>query len=356
MPGHEFVKVCWLIARHKGHLGLAAGESPRFRLSSPRLETVLKAAVAAGSTGSADWGSDTAGFYSLAAEWVASVSRRTILGRLQTVRTPFLVRSIIETGSATATFTKPGGPIPARKLALDDTTQLERFRLGVILAFTSESFVSWSPGIQANLNDRLTLAVARGLDSGFIDPDSAGAADETPASVLNGISPLGDFTNTAAGALADISTLLQAHVTAGSDLDRVLIAMHPSTALVLALMQNTDGSATFPRLTATGGDIVGIPVATSVACQRSGSPSEKLVAALDGAKILSADDGGVEVTASDVAAFELLDNPTNLSTGATAAANVVSMFQANSTAIRVVRFVNFRRAVASGVSWMTSNF
>ena len=355
MPGHEFLKAVWLIARHKGHLGLAAAESPRFKLSSPNLERVLKAAVAAGSTGSADWGDDVANFYSIASEWISSVSRRTILGRLATVRVPFLTRSVIETAAASAVFVKPGGAIPARKLGLDDTATLERFKLGTIIAFTSESFVSWSPAIQQNLNDRLGLAVARGLDQGFVDPDSAGAADETPASVLNGVSPLGDFTNTAAGAIADVATLLAAHVDAGSDLDRVLLCMHPSTALALSLMQSS-GNYTFPDLTAVGGSIVGVPVATSVACQRSGSPSEKIVAALDGAKILSADDGGVEVTASDVAAFELLDNPTNLSTGATTPTNVVSMMQTNSTAIKVVRFVNFRRAVASGVSWMTSNF
>jgi hypothetical protein len=355
-PGHEFLKSVWLIARHKGQLGLAATESPRFRETSPNLERVLKAAVAAGSTGAADWGNDLSGFYRLASEWVASVSRRTILGRLNAVRVAFLTRTIVETAAATAAFVKPGGPILVRALALANTAQLAAFKVGVIIAVTNESLQLWSSAVQANLNDRLSLAVARGLDLAFIDPDSAGVADQTPASVLSGVSPLGDFTNSAAGALADIATLLQAHVAAGSDLDRVLIAMHPSTCLTLSLMQNTDGSATFPRLNATGGDIVGVPVVTSVACQRSTSPPEKIVAALDGGKILLADDGGIDVSASRLAAIQQDDGATQLSTGATAPTNLVSMYQTESTAIKATRFVNFQRAVTSGVSWMTSNF
>jgi HK97 family phage major capsid protein len=221
---------------------------------------------------------------------------------------------------------------------------------------TRELVETWSPATQANLNDRLSLAVARGADSAFLNPDNAGTADESPASVLNGISPLGDLTNSAAGALTDIEALLAAHVNASSDLDRVLIAMHPRTALTLSLMQNSNGNSTFPALTAVGGSIAGVPVATSVGCVRSGSPTEKVVCAIDGAKIVLADDGGVEIATSNLAAVELDSAPSARATVPVAAANVVSAYQTHATLLRVVRFQNWQRAAASGVSWMTSTF
>jgi hypothetical protein len=355
--GHEFLKSAWLKARHPGDPMGAALEAKRFALTAPTLEAVLqKAAVAAGDTTTSGWSSELASYFSLAREWVIKVSTKTVLGRLAYTRAAFLTRTLVSADAAIAGYVGQGRAIPVRKALLASTTTLDRLKAAVIAAVTNELLGSWSPGTQAQLDDTLTRAIVLGLDRALLDPDVAAVVGENPASLLNGVSPLGDFTNTAAGALADIEALLRAHVDAGSDLDRVLIAMHPTTCLTLSLMQNANGNSTFPALTATGGFIVGVPVATTVSAVRSGSPNEKLVAAINGARVLVADDGEVLVDASENTILELSDSPTGDATGTPQPVSMVSMAQTNTTAIRLRRYVNFQRADSSAVSWMTSNF
>lgn len=83
--------------------------------------------------------------------------------------------------------------------------------------------------------------------------------------------------------------------------------MHPSTCLTLSMLQGSNANAVFPQLAATGGAIVGIPVFVTASAQRSGSPPEKLVVAVDGAKVVYADDGGGNVAASNVATLQADD-------------------------------------------------
>jgi hypothetical protein len=70
--------------------------------------------------------------------------------------------------------------------------------------------------------------------------------------------------------------------------------------------------------------------------------------------IAMADEGGLTIDASEEAAIQMLDNPTNASTGGTTATTMVSMFQTNSVALRATRFINWklrrshRRAVHQG--------
>jgi Phage capsid family len=361
-PGHEFVKAAWLTARHPRNLGAAAAEAPRFALTSPNLERMMKAAVSAGGAGSGEWGMEVADFSRNAREWVALSNAETVLGRLDCVRVPFKTRVIVETDPASAGFVAAGVAIPLAQLSLDATTALERLKIGTICAFTNELLEVWGPGTQANVDERLRLAVQRGLDAALLDPERAAANGVRPGSLLNGISPLGDFTNTAAGALTDIEALLGALVDAGSDLRRVRLVTHPRTALTLSLMQNTNGNATFPNLTAVGGAIAGVPVLTSVSAVRAGSPTETIVAAIDASRIVLADDGDVVLDASRIAAVEMSSAPSGDSVGTHSspteptAANLTSAFQTHTTLLKVVRWINWERADDSAVAWMTSTF
>ena len=60
-------------------------------------------------------------------------------------------------------------------------------------------------------------------------------------------------------------------------------------------------------------------------------------------EIILADDGDVSIDISNEASIEMLDNPTNQSTGATATATLVSMFQTQSWAIKAVRYINWTK-------------
>lgn len=346
----DFLKLVYLLAKHAGRPG--AIEEARDRFKSPRLEMFVKSAVVAGSQ-QGTWGGDLADYSYVGREWVTKVSRKTVRGQLNAIRAGFNVRTIVETTGASATFVPSGGPIFVQALSITDTALLDLLKLATICVFTRESVQTWGPAVQANIEDRLGLALIRGDDSAFLDPDKAAVAGERPASILNGVSPLGDLTNTAAGALADIETMLAAHVDAGSDLDRVLIACHPRTCLALSLLQTSGGNAAFPALGATGGSILGVPVVTSVGCVRSGSPTERIIAALDGGKIVVADDGAIDLAASAVTSLQM-DDAASQSAHTGTATSVTSMYQTESVALRARRYANWQRADASAVSWMTS--
>lgn len=313
---------------------------------------LVKAAVEAGGAQSGEWGSEMSTYNRLAREWIATVSARTLLGRLAPVRVPFATRTAVESG-VTATY---GHTIPVGALSLTATSALDRLGIGAIAVFTSELFRVWRPGSAENINAVLARAVARGMDAAALDPDSSAVTGERPASLLNGVSPLGLFGATAATSLASFGTLLDAMVDAESDGERVVFVMHPSTALQLSLLTNSNGDATYPNLGPWGGSVLGVQVYTTVSAQRSGSPTEKIVGCLDGARIAMADDGEVSFDVSGVAAIQMDSAPTMDATGTPTATNVTSMFQTDSIAVKAVRYANFARAHSSAVAWMTAAY
>lgn len=347
----DFIQAVWLAAKGAASGNGALGELERLR--NPRLEALVKAGVGAAGTQSGTWGAELFTFDQLAAEWVTLLSQRTVRGRLQTVPVNFRTRTVVDSSTGTASFVGNGAAIPVQAFDLGATAVVEPLRLATIAVFTDESLKVWSPATMGNVERRLTLAVARGEDAAFLDPDSAASAGVRPPSVLNGIAPLGSISNSAASALAGVELILAGLVNSGSDLTQAAIAMHPRSALALSLMQVSNGNAAFPQLTATGGSICGVPVLTSVACTRSGSPNERFIAALDGARIVTADEGRVGIDASRIASLQMDSAPTGSSTTPTAT-DQVSLFQTGATAVKVVRVCNWMRADDSAVAWVTS--
>jgi HK97 family phage major capsid protein len=254
-----------------------------------------------------------------------------------------------------ADFVAAGAAIPAQQPNLTDSATLTRTKIGVLAFATDELMQTWQPGTLSQLDNILQTAIRRGADRAVLDPDRTAISDERPASLLNGAAPLGSLNSDAAGALSDFEALIGAHIDAGSDLDRLLICLHPKTALRLCTMTNSNGDAAFPNLTPMGGSIFGVQVATTISAIRSGSPNEYVVAAIDGARVLLADDSEATLTVSKWATVEMSSTPTQSSTTPTPSEQV-SMFQTDSVCIKLARTINFQACDSSAASWMTSTF
>lgn len=310
---------------------------------------VIKAGVAAGASGT--WGSSLSDWSAIVADWVRLTSSRTVLGRLNARRVPFRTRAIVDPG-VTAAYAEA---LPVTASSLTATTNLAQLRIGCVAVFTRELFeTTWAPAVEESIIGMLELAVRRGLDLALVDPDSSASANVRPASLLNGVSPLGDLTNTTAGALADVQTMINALTDAGSDLERALFVLHPRTATALSVL-NTSGVYTFPELTPVGGRIAGIPAVTTIAAARSGSPSERVFALIDGGRVVLADDERLDVNISMTTDLEMDSAPAQSAiTGS--GQNMVGMWQTNSIAVKAVRVVNFEKAHSSAVAWMTAGF
>jgi hypothetical protein len=149
-----------------------------------------------------------------------------------------------------------------------------------------------------------------------------------------------------------MKALLQALIDGGSDLDSAVIVMHPTEALTLSTMATSEGAFVFPQLGARGGTILNIPAVTSVGCVRSGSPSERVIAAVDGSMIAVADDGAIEVSASQLATLHMDDATTQDARDGTGT-SVVSMFSTESVAIKLRRTINWERLADSAAAWLT---
>jgi hypothetical protein len=120
------------------------------------------------------------------------------------------------------------------------------------------------------------------------------------------------------------------------------------------MMVNPLGQAEFPGITMTGGTFNGMPVIVS-----DYIPAGTVVLA-NASDIYLADEGGIQVDMSREASLEMADNPAHDSTTPTGATSLVSMFQTNSVAFRVERFINWARrrpaavAILTGVTWGTA--
>jgi hypothetical protein len=124
--------------------------------------------------------------------------------------------------------------------------------------------------------------------------------------------------------------------------------MPETVAIALSLATNEVGAPAFPGITPTGGTLAGLPVFTSQYMPvNTGGP---VVALIKGDEIFLGDEGGIQVQVSDQASLQMDSAPTQNSVTPTAS-TVVSMFQTNSVAFLVERFLNWQKRRAQAVVW-----
>lgn len=129
--------------------------------------------------------------------------------------------------------------------------------------------------------------------------------------------------------------------------------MPETVAIDLASAVNAMGAPAFPGVTPTGGTFMGLPVFTSQYIPTDSSGA--VVMLIKGDEIFLGDEGGIQVSMSDQASLVMDDSPTMNSTTPTAA-QVVSMFQTNSVAFLVERFINFAKRRPQAVVWANANW
>lgn len=269
----------------------------------------------------------------------------TILGKLLGLRrVPARVRTITATSGSGASWVGEGQPVPISKATLAGDT-LEPLKVVAAVVTTAELLRSASPSAESLLSRDLALAAVAALDTAFVDPSNAGTADVKPAAITNGVTPITSTGSSLAQTDADLEDMIQALDLAGSDLQFATWIMRPRTALYLSRLRGSGGALAHPGITAKGGTLMGLPVITSNSVPvESGSPGDgdTSITLVDPSQILVADEGGGDFEVSTQATLQMLDNPTNDASTPTAT-NMVSMFQTDSAAVKVARYVNWAR-------------
>lgn len=314
---------------------------------------VNKAPVPAGSTLDGNWAAPLYGEGTdVIADFVEFLRPRTILGRfgqggVPSLRAvPFNVPLVGQTEGGEGYWVGEGRAKPLTRFGYERNI-LEIFKVANIAVVTEELLRRSSPAAEAMLRDQLAAAIAARLDIDFINPAKAAVAGVSPASITNGLTPVTSAGGDADAVRSDVRALMATFIAANNAPTSGVWIMGSTTALALSMMVNPLGQAEFAGISMMGGTFQNMPAIVS-----DYIPAGTIVLA-NANDIYLADEGGMQVDMSREASLEMADNPAHNSTTPTPSASLVSMFQTNSVAFRVERFINWSRRRPSAVAILT---
>ena len=345
-PATGFIRYVKAMAVSHGSRLEAAEYAKQWRDSTPEVELILKAAVAAGTTTDATWAGPLVQLQNLTAEFLALLRPATVLGKIPKLRkVPFNVSVPSQTGGGTYQWVGQGAPKPVGKLAFSAVT-LGITKCAGIIAITDELARSSTPDAEATIRQDMINGIAAFLDLEFTDPTKAAVANVSPGSITNGITALTSAGTTPANARTDLQALIAAINAAGISTASVVVLMSEGNALALGFALNPLGQPLFPSLGVTGGNALGVTVIASSAMGAH-------VIALDPNSILYADDGGVTIDASREASVQMDSAPTNPADATTV---LTSFWQNNLIGLRAERYINWKRARTGAVQWLDQTY
>ena len=358
-PGVGFAKFALAMYAGKGDVSSAKAFAEHKFPDDVRLQGIMKAAVAAGTTTDPTWAGNLVDYTNLSSEFIDFLRPRTIVGQFgagnvpSLRRVPFNVRIPGKTSAGSAAWVGEGYRKKVTKSGYEAQT-LTWAKIAAISVVTDELSRFSDPAIQTLVRDDLADAVIERMDIDFVDPDKAvgTGASASPASVTNGVTSIPSSGTDADSVRADIAALwAEADATNLPTASAVYIT-DAKTARALSLLRNPLGATEFPGVTMAGGSIDSVPLIVSNYVPSDSSGSLFILAFAS--EIYLADDGVVTIDLSKEATIFLDDDAANATP---TAAQLVSMFQTNQTAIRAERWVRWQKrrpqavAFLDGVNW-----
>ena len=257
--------------------------------------------------------------------FAAVLLTQTLLGRFRALDSQPNLMLARPSVTPTASFVGEGKPIPFARVAVTGSMMPDA---------KIATMVGVQNTVAARLNDReldeyirrlVLRALVLGEDTHLIG-DAAADAD-APAGLLHDVVAAG------AGSPGTLQEDIHAAVSAAGDgelIDPVWVYSARGGAYLAGY--NVNGTPLFPNAGPLGGAIFGIPALVSPAA------SNRLIL-IDQARIARWQ-GELEIAASNSAAVEFLDNPTNNPTPPTHT-TLTSAFQCDTTVLRFVKYVSW---------------
>ena len=357
--GTAFTRYAMALMAGKGNLMQSAEIAKRWD-DTPQVETVLKAAVAAGTTTDTNWAKPLVEYSNMASEFAELLRPATILGRIDGLRrVPFNIKVPRQTGGASASWVGEGAPKPVSSLAFDSIT-LGHTKVAGIVVMTEELVRFSNPAAEDIVRRDLVETIGGLIDKDFVDPAKAAVSGVSPASITNGVTPVVATGTTADHLRADVKTLMSNFIAANMSLSGAVWIMTETQALAIAMLLNPLGQPEFPGLSINGGTagtFFGIPVILSenIPAQQAVAgppaiPAGSRIILAKASEIMLADDGQVMLDASNQASLQMDTAPTNPPTATTV---MVSLWQMNMVGIRAERFINWTKRRTGAVQYIT---
>lgn len=311
--------------------------------------------VVAGTTLSGNWAADLVSAEGAAvAAFLEFLRPATILGKFGLGNVPalasldFYMPYVTQTGGGAAYWVGEGKPKPLTAFDFDRST-LTPLKIANIAVLTEENIRYSTPNSDTVVRKALVDAIAAGLDVALVDPANNGSANVKPASITYGAEAIvSPGTGDADDVRLAVRAVMQKFIDASNAPTGGVWIMSASNALALSLMVNALGQPEFAGISMAGGVFFGLPVIVS---QHIGN----VVALVAADQIFLGDEGGVQVDMSREASLEMRSTGLGMDgTAGTATAGSVSMFQTNMVALRAERAINWKRARASAVAYLTA--
>ena len=344
--GTAFTRYAIALARSKGNLMQAAEISKSWHESTPEVETVLKAAVAAGTTTDPAWAAPLVEYQNMASEFIELLRPQTIIGKFGTEglpalrRVPFNIRMPGQTGGSSVGWVGEGKAKPVSALSFETNT-LRFSKAAGIVVMTDELVRFSNPSAEAIVQADLTASIAQFLDEQFINPAVAEVPEVNPASITNGATSVPASGVDAEAFRTDLRALRAVLTGANLSTTGTVLVMSEIQADALADLTNPLGQSEFPDISSTGGRIRGLPVITSQ------SVPAGMIILVKASEILLADDGGVALDVSREASLEMDSAPGGED------ATLISLWQQNMVGLRAERFINWKRRRPQAVAYIT---
>lgn len=358
--GVAFARFAKCLAAAKGSRSEALEIAKAKYPDMTKLHTILKAAVAAGTTTDANWAGNLVEYNLFAGDFIDYLRPQTIIGKFGQngipglFQVPFNIEIPRQTSGGSAYWVGQGKAKPLTKFAFD-RVQLGWAKLANIAVLTDEIVRFSNPAADILVRNALAAAIIEKSDSDFVNPSVAAVANVSPASLTFGLTPVAGSGVDADAVRADVAAMMKKFIDANLALTSGVWIMSAVTAMRLSLMRNALGQKEFPEINLTGGRFEGLPVIVSQYVPNSVSGGS-VVILMDAQEVYLADDGQVMIDASRETSLEMADNPSSDGSTGTGA-SLVSMFQTNSIAMKAERYINWAKrrsaavAYADGVRW-----
>ncbi len=321
--------------------GIAA---QRWGKSNPQLVQVVKAAVTGGGTETGEWGAELSQADTrYTGDFIEFLYAQTVFDKLPLREVPANVHIKGQDGAASAYWVGQSKSIPVTKADFSDV-QLSGLKVAAIAVISKDLLRDSSPAAEKLVRDALVQASAQRVDQTFFST-AAAVANVSPAGILNGLTAGTSTGADVAGLIADVKALYAGFI-AANNAEGLEFCTTQSLAKSIGLMQNVMGNFAFPGVTANGGTLLGDRL------RAGGNVGAGDLILLKPSDIYKIGDRGVEVSLSTEAAIQMDDTPNGASDTATAHTGVVSMFQTESVAIKVVRPLNYAKRRASAVAFI----
>jgi len=316
----------------------------RWGKSNPTVVECIKAAVEGGNAQASSWGEELVHIDRWTGDFIEFLDSRTVYNQLPLQEVPANINIAGMSGTGVGYWVGESKAIPVSALDFLDV-DLKPLKVAAMAIISNELMRDSSPAAEMLVRNGLVNAASQRIDTTFLSATGAGSG--APAGLLQGVSAIPASGTDGDAVRADIQSLYEVFILA-KNATGLQFVMDPALAKALSLMTNALGQKEFADIRATGGTLEGDPVVTG----------ENVAAGhmilLKPSDIYKIGDGGIQVSASRDATVEMDSAPQGDSQNPTeSSANLVSMFQTESTAIKIVRSLNFAKRRSHAVQYVS---